>query len=78
MLPDTEFLSLNDRVKSSQGYLKEKLAEVEKKAVEVEEILPQQEQLLNEFIVYCQFERSIEKVRRWVWLWVGLELSQVI
>lgn len=61
-MPETEFLSLNDRVKTSQGYLETKLAEVEKKAVEVEEILPQQEQLLNEFIIYCQFERRIEKV----------------
>lgn len=54
---------MNERAQNSQSFLQVKVGELERKAVEVEEILPQQEQLLSEFITYCQFEKKIEKVQ---------------
>ncbi len=62
MLPEPEFMTLNERVKGSHEYLHERLEGLEKKAREVEAVLPQQEQLLREFIKYCQFEKRIERV----------------
>ena len=38
------------------------MAELDKKEAEVKETLPKQQQLLHEFVIYCQFERRIEEV----------------
>lgn len=62
LLPEPDFLSLNEHVRSSQTYLTARVAELGRKEADVKEILPKQEQLLNEFVIYCQFERRIEEV----------------
>ncbi len=62
VLPEADFLSLNDRVRSSRAFLEARVAELDRRREEVQEMLPQQQQLLDEFIIYCQFERRIEKV----------------
>lgn len=66
VLPEPEFLTLNERVSKSQSYLRGKKGELERRASEVHEILPQQEALLQEFITYCHFERKIEHVLLWL------------
>ena len=62
-MSETDFLSLNDRVRASRAYLEARTRELEERCDEVQQTLPQQQQLLDEFILYCQFEHRIEKVR---------------
>lgn len=61
-MPEADFMSLNDRVRMSRQFLEGKVEELERKEGEVLDILPQQRELLCQFITYCQFERRIEKV----------------
>ena len=67
ILPGEEFQSPNEQVQKSRSYLEDKLQSLEKRFTEVEGILPQQEQLLREFITYCQFEKRIEMVCQLIW-----------
>ena len=55
-------MALNDRVRVSRRFLEGRVEELERKQREVLDILPQQRELLSQFITYCQFERRIEKV----------------
>ena len=62
VLPEPDFLSLNERVEGSVGFLGARLGELERRIAEAKETMPQQEELLLQFVSYCQFERKIEKV----------------
>ena len=66
VLMEPEFLMLNEHVQESQAYLKSKIGDLESRSSEVQEILPQQEELLREFITYCRFERKIETILLWL------------
>ena len=67
LLPgDPDFRSLNDNTKQSLSYLREKLEEIERHNLEMSSVLPQQEAILREFLLYCEFEHRIEKVLLWM------------
>ena len=61
-MSEADLLSLNDRVRASRAYLEARTRELGERCDEVQQMLPQQQQLLDEFILYCQFEHRIEKV----------------
>ena len=67
LLPgDPDFRSLNDNAKRSLSFLREKLEEIERHSLEMGTLLPQQETILREFLIYCEFEHRIEKVLLWL------------
>ena len=67
LLPgDPDFRSLNDNTKQSLSYLREKLEEIERHNLEMGSLLPQQEAILREFLLYCEFEHRIERVLLWM------------
>ena len=67
LLPgDPNFRSLNDNAKLSLSFLREKLEEIERKSMEMGSLLPQQEAILREFLLFCEFEHRIERILLWL------------
>ena len=67
LLPgDPSFRSLNDNTKLSLSFLREKLEEIERKSMEMGSLLPQQEAVLREFLLFCEFEHRIERILLWL------------
>ena len=67
LLPnDPNFRGLNDNTKQSLSFLREKLEEIEKHSLDMNTLLPQQETILREFLLYCEFEHRIERILLWL------------